>query len=70
MLTGLVGWTQSLHFTLAEELGLIQITLGKVFRRSDEVHQSLFHIHTYFVDVVEIALGNRKNFLTVTAYPI
>ena len=70
VLTGLIGWAQSLHFTLAEELGLIQITLGKVFWRSDEVYQSLFHIQSHFVDVVKVTLGNRKDFLTVTAHSV
>ena len=70
MLTCLIGRAQTLHFTLAEQFGLIQIALSEVFRSSDKVYQTLIHIQSYFVDVVEITLGNWKNFLTITAYTI
>ena len=66
----MIGRAQTLHFTLSEQLGLIQIALSEVFRRSDKVYQTLIHIQSYFVDVVEITLGNRKNFLTITTYSI
>ena len=70
MLACLVHRTQAFHFTLTKQLGLIQIALSKVFRSSDEIHQTFLHVHTYFMNVIEITLRNRKDFLTVTTYAI
>jgi len=70
MLARLVHRTETLHFSLAEELGFIQIALGKVVRRCDEVNHPFLDVHTHFADIVKVPLGNRNDFLSVAAHPI
>ena len=70
MLSGLVHRTEASNFTVAKKLRAVEITLGEVVRRGNEIGDTLLDIHADVLDIIEIALRNRDNLLPVAAHAV
>ena len=67
MLSALVNGAEALGFSLAREAGLIEVALGEVVRRGDEVDYSLLEVHAHLLDDVERSVGDGQYLLAVAA---
>ncbi len=70
MLSLLIGGAESLHGAVAKQLGAVEVALGVVVGRRDEVDESLFKVGSYGRYVVEVAFGYGHYLISVAAYAI